>query len=60
MPNLIKKNDLLIIFKVKAMFLLAKQIERIYFYKEKNNFYINNVEKINLVSITKYIKTNRK
>lgn len=42
------------------MFLLAKQIEKIYFYKEKNNSYINNVRRINLVSITKYIKTNRK
>lgn len=57
---MIKTNNFLIIPKTKAIFLLAKQIEKIYFYKKEKNFYINNIKKINLVDIVKYVKTNQK
>lgn len=46
----------LIIPKVEATFSLVKQIEEIYFYKEEKGPYTNNVERIDPVSTTKYVK----
>lgn len=44
-------NNFLTIFKVEAIFLLAKQIKRIYFYNKEDNFYTNNIGKIDLIDI---------
>lgn len=40
---------------------MVEQIEEIYSNKEEKSLYINNIEKIDLVDIVKYVKkTNRK
>lgn len=59
-PKLIRKKNLFIILKVKVTFLLAKQITKIYFYKKEEELYINNIKKIDLISIFQYVKTDKK
>lgn len=54
-------NDFLTIPEAKATLPFAEQMEEIYFNKEKEGPYTNNVEKIDPISIAKYAeKTNRK
>lgn len=58
--NLTKNHDFFTIWNVKATFLFAKQIENIYFYKNKDGLYINNVKLINLTNIIEYVITAEK
>lgn len=58
--NLTKNHDFFTIWKVKAIFLLAKQILKIYFYKDKDSLYINNVKLINLTNIIEYVIIDKK
>ena len=51
-----KTNDFLIIPETEAMLLLAKQIEGIYYDKEEEGLYTNNIETIDPVGIAEYAK----
>lgn len=55
-----KINDFFSIFKGGAIFLIVEQMEKIYFYKKDKNININNVKKIDLFDIVKYVKPNKK
>lgn len=41
------------------MFLLAKQMKRIYSNKKEEDLYINNTKKMDLVSIAKYVEIDK-
>ena len=49
-------NDFLTISKAEATLLLVEQIERIYFDKEEEGPYTNNVEKMDPINTAEYTK----